>query len=60
MWLATQLELGDNRIAGGLQILKDCPRLALLNLSNNKIKDLDTLEPLVSFPLNCIHHVPIF
>ena len=44
-----QLELSDNRISGGLQILKDStPRLTVLNLGNNKIKDLETLEPLVN------------
>lgn len=27
-------------------MLKDCPTLTILNLSNNKIKDMETLEPL--------------
>jgi len=43
-----QLELSDNRISNGLQFLHGCPKLAYLNLSGNKIKDLDTLEPIVS------------
>jgi len=43
-----QLELSDNRISNGLQFLHGCPKLTYLNLSGNKIKDLDTLEPLVS------------
>jgi len=43
-----QLELSDNRISTGLQFLHGCPQITYLNLSGNKIKDLDTLEPLVS------------
>jgi Leucine-rich repeat (LRR) protein len=43
-----QLELSDNRISGGLNLLHTSPKLTHLNLSGNKIKDLDTLEPLVS------------
>ena len=44
-----QLELSDNRISGGLEVLADkCPSLTHLNLSGNKIKDLSTIEPLVS------------
>jgi len=43
-----QLELSDNRISNGLQFLHGCQKLTYLNLSGNKIKDLDTLEPLVS------------
>ena len=42
-----KLELSDNRISNGLQALQDCPQLSHLNLSNNKIKDLDAIEPLV-------------
>jgi acidic leucine-rich nuclear phosphoprotein 32 family protein A/C/D len=38
--------LSDNRISGGLQVLKDCSNLTVLNLSNNKIKDMESLEPL--------------
>jgi len=44
-----KLELSDNRISNGLQTLQDCPLLSHLNLSNNKIKDLDAIEPLKSF-----------
>lgn len=43
-----QLELSDNRISGGLNLLHSSPKLTHLNLSGNKIKDLDTLQPLVS------------
>jgi len=43
-----QLELGENRITSGLQSLQGSPKLAHLSLSNNRIKDLETLEPLVS------------
>lgn len=46
---AFQLELSDNRISGGLEVLAEkCPNLTHLNLSGNKIKDLGTIEPLVS------------
>lgn len=43
-----QLELSDNRISSGLQNLTGSPKLTHLSLSGNKIKDLKTLEPLVS------------
>jgi hypothetical protein len=42
-----QLELSDNRIQSGLQNLQGCPNLTHLSLSGNKIKEIDTLEPLV-------------
>nr|CAD7458988.1 unnamed protein product [Timema tahoe] len=44
-----QLELSDNRISGGLNLLQTSPKLTHLNLSGNKIKDLATLEPLKEF-----------
>ncbi|KAG7211880.1 hypothetical protein KM043_011093 [Ampulex compressa] len=44
-----KLELSDNRISGGLNHLYSSPKLTHLNLSGNKIKDLDTLEPLKEF-----------
>lgn len=47
-WLLfLQLELSDNRIHSGLQNLQGCPNLTHLSLSGNKIKEIDTLEPLV-------------
>lgn len=46
MWL--QLELSDNRISGGLEVLAErLVNLTHLNLSGNKFKDISTLEPLV-------------
>jgi acidic leucine-rich nuclear phosphoprotein 32 family protein A/C/D len=42
-----KLELSDNRLSGGLMNLVGCPNLTYLNLSGNKIKDLNQLEPLV-------------
>jgi len=43
------LELSDNIISGGLEVLAErCPNLTYLNLSGNKIKDLGTVEALVS------------
>ena len=44
-----QLELGENKISTGLHNLLGCPKLSHLSLSNNRIEDLDTLEPLVSY-----------
>lgn len=44
-----KLELSDNRISGNLNLLHGSPKLTYLNLSGNKIKDLDTLEPLKEF-----------
>jgi len=41
-----KLELSDNRISGGLNALTNLPKLTYLNLSGNKIKDLETLEAL--------------
>ncbi|XP_031668796.1 acidic leucine-rich nuclear phosphoprotein 32 family member A isoform X1 [Oncorhynchus kisutch] len=42
-----KLELSDNRISGGLDVLAEkCPNLTHLNLSGNKMKDLSTIEPL--------------
>ncbi|XP_034939340.1 acidic leucine-rich nuclear phosphoprotein 32 family member A [Chelonus insularis] len=44
-----KLELSDNRISGGLNLLLTSPKLTYLNLSGNKIKDLETLQPLKEF-----------
>ncbi|XP_029051853.1 acidic leucine-rich nuclear phosphoprotein 32 mapmodulin isoform X2 [Osmia lignaria lignaria] len=44
-----KLELSDNRISGGLNFLHSSPKLTHLNLSGNKIKDLETLQPLKEF-----------
>jgi len=42
-----RLELSDNRITNGLELLStNCPSLEHLNLSNNKIKEVDALAPL--------------
>ncbi|XP_063002396.1 acidic leucine-rich nuclear phosphoprotein 32 family member E [Elgaria multicarinata webbii] len=42
-----KLELSDNLISGGLEVLAErCPNLTYLNLSGNKIKDLSTVEAL--------------
>lgn len=44
-----KLELSDNRITGGLHLLHQSKRLQHLNLSGNRIKDFDSLEPLKEF-----------
>ncbi|XP_066124160.1 acidic leucine-rich nuclear phosphoprotein 32 family member E isoform X2 [Saccopteryx bilineata] len=42
-----KLELSDNIISGGLEVLAEkCPNLTHLNLSGNKIKDLTAVEAL--------------
>jgi len=43
-----QLDLSDNRIGNGLDVLVGCPELEHISLSGNPIKELTTLEPLVS------------
>uniref|UniRef100_A0A3P9I0W9 Acidic leucine-rich nuclear phosphoprotein 32 family member n=1 Tax=Oryzias latipes TaxID=8090 RepID=A0A3P9I0W9_ORYLA len=44
-----KLEVSENSIAGGLNTLVEkCPGLTHLNLSSNKLKELSSLEPLVS------------
>lgn len=49
---SVQLELSDNRISGGLEVLAErLVNLTHLNLSGNKFKDISTLEPLVGFTL---------
>jgi len=53
-----RLELSDNRISNGLGALKDCPLLSHLNLSNDKIKDLEAIEPLKSF--DQLTHLDLF
>ena len=48
LFLRLQLELSDNRISGGLEVLAErLVNLTHLNLSGNKFKDISTLEPLV-------------
>lgn len=44
-----KLELSDNRIPNGLNYLHTSPKLQYLNLSGNKIKDLEALKPLQEF-----------
>jgi len=45
-----KLELSDNRISSGLNLLQGCSKLTHLNLSGNKIRDIETLEPLKNLP----------
>ncbi|XP_060792843.1 acidic leucine-rich nuclear phosphoprotein 32 family member B-like [Neoarius graeffei] len=46
-----KLELSDNRISAGLEVLAEkLPNLTHLNLSGNKLKDLSMLEPLRDLP----------
>lgn len=43
-----KLEMSDNRITGGLEVLEGSPNITHLNLSGNKIKDNETLKPLAN------------
>ncbi|XP_025021505.1 acidic leucine-rich nuclear phosphoprotein 32 family member B-like [Python bivittatus] len=46
-----KLELSDNHISGGPEVLAEkTPNLMHLNLSGNKIKEINTLEPLKKLP----------
>jgi hypothetical protein len=53
-----KLELSDNRINGGLENLLSCPNLTHLNLSGNKLKELDALAPLAK--LQHLKNVDLF
>nr|XP_044613120.1 LOW QUALITY PROTEIN: acidic leucine-rich nuclear phosphoprotein 32 family member B-like [Equus asinus] len=54
-----KLELSDNRIFGGLDMLAEkLPNLTHLNLSGNKLKDIGTLEPLKK--LDCLKSLDLF
>ncbi|XP_035871317.1 acidic leucine-rich nuclear phosphoprotein 32 family member E isoform X4 [Phyllostomus discolor] len=47
-----KLELSNNRISGGLEVLAEkCPNLTYLNLSGNKIKDISALEALMEMKM---------
>ncbi|XP_066124158.1 acidic leucine-rich nuclear phosphoprotein 32 family member E isoform X1 [Saccopteryx bilineata] len=47
-----KLELSDNIISGGLEVLAEkCPNLTHLNLSGNKIKDLTAVEALMEMKM---------
>jgi Leucine-rich repeat (LRR) protein len=45
-----RLRLSDNRIPGGLQHLAGAQSLELLDLSNNKLSELDALSELAALP----------
>lgn len=44
-----KLELSDNRINSGLNLLATSPKLTHLNVSGNRIKDLEAIKPLQDF-----------
>ncbi|XP_048212504.1 acidic leucine-rich nuclear phosphoprotein 32 family member E isoform X3 [Perognathus longimembris pacificus] len=51
-----KLELGNNIISGGLEVLAEkCPNLTYLNLSGNKIKDLSTVEALTKMKMKLVY-----
>lgn len=56
--MCLQLELSDNRISGGLEVLAErLVNLTHLNLSGNKFKDISTLEPLVGLEVQAFTHL---
>ena len=46
-----KLDLSGNRLSKGLEVLKECPSLKSLSLTNNKFKEFDTLKPLTDLQL---------
>lgn len=44
-----KLDLCDNKLTGGLDVLVGCPKLKYSDLSGNNIEDFDVLEPLKHF-----------
>lgn len=59
-----RLELSDNRISGGLQAFLEAPMLTHLNLSNNRIEDLETVKPLAELKVSLflfldMHLIPV-
>ena len=53
-----KLELSDNRISNGFDNLLGCANITHLNLSNNRIKELDSLAPLAK--LEKLSHLDLF
>jgi len=50
-------DLSENRLSGGLQALKGCTSLVHLNITKNKIKSFEAIEPLKS--LENLEHLEI-
>ena len=46
-----KLDLSGNRLSKGLEVLKDCPNLESLSLTNNKFKEFESLQPLADLKL---------
>ena len=44
-----QLDFSGNRLSKGLENLKECTNLKHLIISGNRIREMEVLEPLVSF-----------
>jgi len=42
----SKLDLSDNRLSKGLEVLKDCPNLKFLSINDNKFKEVASLNPL--------------
>ncbi|XP_055333805.1 acidic leucine-rich nuclear phosphoprotein 32 family member B-like isoform X2 [Paramacrobiotus metropolitanus] len=54
-----KLDISDNRLSGGLNYISDsCPKLESLNMGGNRIKDIETLEPLKK--LAELRHIDMF
>ena len=46
-----KLDLSENRLSKGLEVLKECKNLRTLSLNNNKFKDIEVIEPLKDLEL---------
>lgn len=46
-----ELDLSENQISAGLELLEGCQKLFVLGLRGNQINDLDTIKPLVKLEM---------
>ena len=37
----TKLDISENRLSKGLEVLKDCPKLKFLSINDNKFKEVN-------------------
>ena len=40
----TKLDISENRLSKGLEVLKDCPNLKFLSINDNKFKEVGLLN----------------
>ena len=49
LFVSYQLQLGDNKLSGGLDVLTNCPNLNKVGLAGNRIGEFEDLKPLVRY-----------